>query len=474
MGQRQNHFAKREKVYGQFFTPPTLADFIVKFALRFLDKRERAVDPACGDGVFLASLLNAGFSEVWGVDVDPHVLRLIPANVRSNAKIVTADALARGGPPSVGVSENYFDLVVGNPPFSAKYGRVCDTRLLYYELGRGRPSQAIEVLFLERFIQLAREAGVVGIILPEGVLASRSMMDVRRFILRYKVLAVVSLPRGVFRGSLSTSSKTYALFLKKTLNDGEDALMFEVNSLGEIERALEDPGGFLRKGVRVSPKVESLTPRYYLSSESSLVFRDGLEVKTLGELVEEFKTGATEYGVNRAFSKSGLRFISAKVVTPLGLDFSRDGRFVEPGGVMDKPRARVKPGDLLFVRVGVGCSGRACVAVDGNDVGVADDWIYIVRLKDRELLPFYVALYIHSKAGEVQVERMKRGVGTVNIPKTDLLKLKIPIPPENVLKEIKNKYLEMVRKLRSNKKEDAEKVFNELIKQIEETVLNTQ
>uniref|UniRef100_A0A7J3KH33 Methyltransferase domain-containing protein n=1 Tax=Staphylothermus marinus TaxID=2280 RepID=A0A7J3KH33_STAMA len=470
MGQKENYFAKKEKVYGQFFTPPLVADFIVRFALMFLDGRERAIDPACGDGVFLAKLINAGFREVWGVDIDPHVLDLIPINVRERAKILIMDALSRGGLLESGLPENYFDLVVGNPPFSSKYGRVSDTRLLLYELGRGRSSQAIEVLFLERFIQLARKDGVIGIILPEGIFASKSLVDVRKFILKYRVLAVVSLPRGVFRGTLSTSSKTHILFLKKTPNNGENVLMIETNSLVELEGNIED---LLKRGISVKPQIENLTPRFYTSVDAGIGFKTGLEVKTLDELVEEIKTGATEYGVKRVFSEKGLRFISAKIVTPLGLDFSRDERFVEPGSHMDKPRAHVKPGDILFVRVGVGCSGRACVVVDDNDLGIADDWIYIIRLKDKEYLPYYVAIYMQSKLGRMQIERMKRGVGTVNIPKTELLKLKIPIPPTDVLKEIKNKYVEMVVKLRKGEKKEAEKIFSDLLNLVEKITVNT-
>lgn len=469
MSQKESHFAKREKVYGQFFTPPTIADFIVRFALRFLDKRERAIDPACGDGVFLASLLDIGFGEVWGVDVDPSVVDSIPTTIREKAKIIIMDALGRGGLLGASIPEKYFDFVVGNPPFSAKYGRVSDARLLHYELGRGKPSQAIEVLFLERFIQLAREGGVIGIILPEGVFASKSMIEVREFILRYKVLAVVSLPRGVFSGSLSTTSKTHVLFLKKKPNDGEHALMIEVNSLKELKGALDKP---LKRSVLAILLAENITPRYYMNRGVELKFK-GLEVKTLGELVEEVKTGATEYGANRVFSSKGLRFISAKVVTPLGLDFSRDEKYVEPGSNMDKPRAHVKPNDLLFVRVGVGCSGRACVVIDENDTGVADDWMYIIRLKDRENFPYYVAIYMQSKPGKIQIETMKRGVGTVNIPKTELLKMRIPIPPINILKEIKNKYFEMVYKLRDGEKREAEKIFNDLVNLVEKTILNT-
>lgn len=468
--QRENHFSKREKVYGQFFTPPLIADFIVKFALLHLDTAVKAIDPACGDGVFLRSLLDAGFKEVVGVDVDQSVLYLIPSSVRSRARIIIMDALIRSGLINERIPENYFDLVVGNPPFSSKYGRVSDSRLLQYELGRGRSSQAIEVLFLERFIQLARENGVIGIILPEGVFANENLKYVREYILRYKILAVVSLPRGVFRGTLSTSSKTYILFLKKTVNDGGDVLMVEINSLEELSNLCGNVKLVYEKGVWVKPRVENLTPRFYMSSVEEFLFKEKLEIKTLSELVDEVKTGSTEYGVNRKFSETGLKYISAKVVTPLGLDFSKDRKFIEPGSKMDKPNAYVKPGDLLFVRVGVGCSGRACVAIDNEDTGVADDWIYIIRLKDRELLPYYVAIYIHSRFGKMQIERMKRGVGTVNIPKKKLLELKIPIPSQDFLKIVKEKYITMVHKLRAGDRREAERIFSDLVNLVEKTI----
>ncbi len=56
------HFNRKEKVYGQFWTPQEVADFIVSFASKQLkDRKGIACDPACGDGVFLRSLKNEGF-----------------------------------------------------------------------------------------------------------------------------------------------------------------------------------------------------------------------------------------------------------------------------------------------------------------------------------------------------------------------------------------------------------------------------
>ncbi|MEM4156438.1 MAG: N-6 DNA methylase [Archaeoglobaceae archaeon] len=141
MRQRLNHFSKKEKVLGQFLTPYPVAEFMIKFSKSFLEKKETAIDPSCGDGVFLLGLLENGFKELWGVDIDPKVLNLIPEKVQMTARIETMDALIRQSLFQPAIPENYFDLAVGNPPFSAKYGRVKDNRLLFYELGKNKSSQ---------------------------------------------------------------------------------------------------------------------------------------------------------------------------------------------------------------------------------------------------------------------------------------------------------------------------------------------
>jgi Type I restriction-modification system methyltransferase subunit len=64
--QRSKFFNNREKVLGQFFTPYELTEFIVNFALKHVDNVKSAIDPACGDGAFLLTLLKKGINEVWG------------------------------------------------------------------------------------------------------------------------------------------------------------------------------------------------------------------------------------------------------------------------------------------------------------------------------------------------------------------------------------------------------------------------
>ena len=92
--------------------------------------------------------------------------------------------------------------------------------LIFKEIDRlkGFP---IEILFLERFIQLAKPGGWIAIIIPDGILTNSNSHYVREFIAdRAKVEAIVSLPRDAFK-NVGTSAKTSILFLQKYKDQGE-------------------------------------------------------------------------------------------------------------------------------------------------------------------------------------------------------------------------------------------------------------
>ena len=73
----------------------------------------------------------------------------------------------------------------------------------------------IEILFTERFLQLAKPGGLIVIILPEGIFANAQTQYFRDWMLqRGKPLAIVSLPRKVFSGA-GVNAKTTILFMKK-------------------------------------------------------------------------------------------------------------------------------------------------------------------------------------------------------------------------------------------------------------------
>jgi len=445
--QELNHFNRKERVFGQFFTPSEVADFIVSFSSDFVTTDKLACDPACGDGSFLSSLIKHGFEPV-GVDIDREIMNSLPENIKKNINIEDGLLFSKN---------EKFDLVVGNPPFSSKYGRVKGAILKTFDLGKQFSSQAIEILFLEKFIKLCKNGGVIGIILPFGIFSNLRLSYIRKYIREHlSIIAIISLPRNIFRSSgNNTSSKTCILIAKKSYVQKEKIMFAEVSSTSELSRK------GIKNKIFVLPD-EFLYPEFYLDKDNRLS-----SLPKFKDYNIEIIQGSTKYANERKFSKTGIHFISAKTVTSLGIDFSKDERFIEPDGIMDNKKAHTEIRDIVFVRVGVGCIGRAAVVTKDSEKGIADDWMYIIRVKDERLSPFYLTFWLQTTTMQKEIRRLARGVGTITIPISLVKKLPIPLPDSCILKKWEQNYRKMVLKKENGNFEKAQQIKKETCSDLE-------
>ena len=443
--QAQNHWSRKEKILGQFFTPPEVAEFIASFALQHITEGKTACDPACGDGVFISSLIRHGFKPL-GVDIDQDVANCLPDTIKQYVIVQNGLTISE---------EQQFDIVVGNPPFSSKYGRIKGDILNSFELGQGFSSQAIEILFLEKFIRLCRENGVIGIILPHGIFSDLRLSYVREYIMKHlKVIAIISLPRNIFRTN-KTSSKTCVLIGVKKANVVQQKILFAVvNSINELSE------GEIHQKVITEPE-EFLYPEFYIEKNPIID-----KLPKLKDLNIQMIQGSTKYGSKRIFSSTGIPFISAKTITPLGIDFSKENKFIEPGGIMDNKKSHVTIGDIVFVRVGVGCIGRCALISATSEEGIADDWIYIIRSKDKRINSFYLYFWLQTNLIQKEIKRLARGVGTITIPITMVKELPIMIPNPSILQECENIYYQIISK-REKQQVEAIKIKNEMCAKLE-------
>ena len=87
-----------------------------------------------------------------------------------------------------------------------------------FQLPKSR-SIKTEILFIERCLELLKEGGRLGIVLPEGIFNNPNALYVRKFVEDQAYLkAVISLPQETFL-SAKTSVKTSLLFLQKFTQD---------------------------------------------------------------------------------------------------------------------------------------------------------------------------------------------------------------------------------------------------------------
>lgn len=105
-----------------------------------------------------------------------------------------------------------FDIAVSNPPFSVDLDTQTQREVKNAFLFGDKKNS--ENLFIERYYQLLKEGGRLGVVLPESVFDTTENKYIRLFLFKYfNIKAVVSLPQITFEPF--TSTKTSLLFAQK-------------------------------------------------------------------------------------------------------------------------------------------------------------------------------------------------------------------------------------------------------------------
>ncbi len=96
---------KNSKNFGQYFTPKYIADFMVKMIDIDRPKRCKVLEPCAGEGSFLRSLSDFGYTNITAFEIDD----TIPNN--SNVPIIYNDFLLLNN------TDDKYDVIIGNPPY---------------------------------------------------------------------------------------------------------------------------------------------------------------------------------------------------------------------------------------------------------------------------------------------------------------------------------------------------------------------
>jgi type I restriction enzyme M protein len=223
---------------GQFRTPRHIIDFIVEI----IDpqKNETILDPACGTAGFLISsykhILKTNTDKklgdklsaedkkragenVTGYDISPEMIRLSLVNMYlhgfSTPKIDEYDTLS-----SEDKWNEYFDVILANPPFFSPKGGIQPHKRF------GVESKKAEVLFTSYILEHLKPNGRAGIIIPEGIIfqTGKAYKELRKQLIENALIGVISLPAGVFNPYAGV--KTSILILDKKLNKERDFIFF--------------------------------------------------------------------------------------------------------------------------------------------------------------------------------------------------------------------------------------------------------
>lgn len=147
--------------------------------------------------------------------------------------------------------------------------------------------------------------------------------------------------------------------------------------------------------------------------------------------------GAIVVGKKRPQLDEGVLCVDTPHMRPTGLEFPERGAHVPPHSLWDKPRHRLRRGDVLLARSGVASTGRAEVW-DSDQAATVGCYVDIVR-QDR-LDPVYLTAFLKSRFGQGQIERFKCGVGPVNLNFDEVRSILVPEPPDEFQRRVATSY----------------------------------
>jgi type I restriction enzyme M protein len=262
------HALKGEQ--GQFFTPRNVTKMIIEILNPSED--DLIIDPACGTGGFLVEALryvwekldsdgkklrwsqsnlheekmNYALKQIKGIDKDYFLSKVTKAYMAiigdGKSGVYCDDSLEV--PKNFkqktknDISLDQFDVLITNPPFGSKIPVRGEEKLSQFELGHAfsfkdetwqkgklKEKEAPQILFIERCIQLLKEGGRMGIVLPDGILGNDRMGYIREYIQsNAKLLAIIDLPKEAFMPN--TPTKTSVIILEKNKNKKKDYPVF--------------------------------------------------------------------------------------------------------------------------------------------------------------------------------------------------------------------------------------------------------
>lgn len=596
---------QKKQDLGIFYTPPAVSSFIFDILLIWKSKEEKetgrwesrkhypsVIDPAVGEGVFLKSAIEKGFTTpkyIFGIDIDEdakkrweeiNLLRSFGSKAELDVHFFHQNGLLPLDEKKVlrykrgGLKE--FDAVVGNPPYGglgvdlknkknpeaiallntlvkyeifwwkrakqnnrpnksetslSLFGNFASTEAKNRSLGITEVAKIaegipIEILFTERFLQLAKHGGWVAIIIPDGILTNSNAHYVREFIAnKAKVEAIVSLPRGTFKQA-GTSAKTSILFLRKYKQDEQPHYNYPIflssvtaadeenlkkvvteytkfynhnNSMNNSNHnnkiaIIKDESGKEAVMVRVDKTLKEMMEEqpssrwdteYWHPKFDDFLSDAIFDFEILGKYILQGTEGIT-YGSTKprewSVANVGVKYIKSVNVLNTGLDIVNI--FWTPeGGRLDGSQYRVKVGDLIMNKSGTGTFGRLFV-ID-KDFGKMVVSQHTMRIRLSGISPFFVAVYMQTEYGYKQIQRLTAGVsGQVHIDFDDIKSIKIPDLPEKIQKNIESEYKKMSafhdRALEAKKKGDeagykknietAERMLRDLIARTEAVI----
>jgi len=316
-------------------------------------------------GVGEGSLIKAAYerwfdASYYVADIDNNSL----AKVQQELPFVKSfhfDSIKEDISTKLKINSGSIDIAVCNPPY-LKLKNDLSYAKIFLDAGLEGCTKlknlTTDIVFLAKNLQILKETGELGIILPDGLITGKEFEVLRQSILQnHSLKAVIQLPENIFK---KTEALTHILIIEKRRSTRTSTPLFLANTFGEIVDQID---------VAQSSLTERMDYKYHTwSKKLSAVKPNDLSNKFLKDLNPEIKRGNLTH---KDLLNAGVSFIHTTNLP------HRNSEMQVGKNQFDETKIRyAKAGDILLSRVG--CIGKISMVKSGK-IPITD-CIYRIRI----------------------------------------------------------------------------------------------
>ncbi|SUX48552.1 N-6 DNA methylase [Chryseobacterium indoltheticum] len=457
---------------GQFRTPRHIIDFMVEVLNP--KKGETIADPACGTAGFLISsfkyimqrntkktsgdLLTPDektklMTQFTGFDISPDMVRLSLVNMYLHGfpkpHIEEYDTLT-----SEDKWDKYYDIILANPPFMTPKGGIRPHKRFTVQANKA------EVLFTDYIAEhINPVSGKAAIVVPNGIVATtnKAYKDLRTLLVKESLLAIISLPAGVFQPY--SGVKTSILILDRKLSKKSDQILFlKINNdgfdLGAQRRPIDkndlpnalDIINKYRETLANDSVFESDLENFTLVPKDDILANSDISLSAEPYFIREIIN--TDYqivklkdvcnfidyrGKTPTKTKSGIRLITAKNVKKGYINLDPLEYIAEADYESWMTRGIPSKGDILITTEAP--LGNVAQIDTDEKIALAQRIITIIPKADN-LDKAFLKNTLLSERVQFELNGFATGSTVLGIKSSSLKEISIPLPPLNIQQKI--------------------------------------
>lgn len=490
----------------QYFTPYQIVEFMVKALKPFL--KGTICDPACGTAGFLTKVNDFVDAKLLGFEVDERLAWVSTLNLLIHgADTFETYCMSNGG--SLGVEADVYygtiDVILTNPPFGSDY---TDNKILdKYVLGKGKSSRRRGILFIEQAWNLLKEDGILAIIIDQGVLNSKTNVDVREYIFSHFIIkGIVDLPESAFLPYANVSASIMILQKKSSKIKQGQTFFAKAEKIGRKSNGDDDIIYYPNGNFELDSDLDSILSSWHMFISGNYQLQNtNCFVANVEEYLEEDKSLRLDYIFHHPYrneskellnnSKSPLISLS-EICTERNLSYvpAADSdatsipftglAHIEPfTGVATQeltPAASIKssvkryePKDIVFSKMRPALRKVAVMNMNEGGYVSSECTVFTVRndANGEPLVePEILSTILRSDFVYGQIMSCVTGIGRPRISGKDLRKIMIPLPD----KQLQIKVMQNLRANEASVKQlkDRAEALREEAKRLEIKMIN--